>query len=69
MREERANSECCRRVQDAEVSDASTHAVKNPQQRERPTMTQRQAPRLQRAQGVHAPENRSHHLRVGTDFL
>ena len=33
MWEEPTNSECCRRVQDAEVSDASTHAVENHQQR------------------------------------
>ena len=32
MCEEPINSECCRRVQDAEVSDASTHAVENHQQ-------------------------------------
>ena len=30
---EPTNSECCRRVQDAEVRDASTHAVENQQQR------------------------------------
>ena len=31
-------------------------------------MAQKQTPCLH-AQGLHAPENRSHHLLVGTDFL